>query len=187
MDHYLDIRIRPDPEFSAPHLMSTLFAKLHRAFVVLQSTDIGVSFPDMDEKKPSLGTRLRLHASADRLQAIADCSRLGGLEDHLQIARPVLAPPDAHYRKVSRVQSDSSPERLRRRLMRRHNLSEAETRLRIPDSAVKTLGLPFVTLRSQSSGHTFRLFIRHGVLQSTPEPGAFSCYGLSAAATIPWF
>ena len=33
MDHYLDIRLLPDPEFPAPLLMNALFTKLHRALV----------------------------------------------------------------------------------------------------------------------------------------------------------
>jgi CRISPR-associated endonuclease Csy4 len=187
MDHYLDIRIRPDPEFSAPQLMNVLFAKLHLTLVDLQSTDIGISFPEVDERKPSLGHCLRLHAHADRLRAVVSHPHLSSLRDHLQIANPAPVPAQTQYRKVSRVQSDSNPERLRRRLMRRHKLNEAEARQCIPDSAVKTLTLPFVNLQSQSSGQHFRLFIRHSVLQPNPEPGTFSCYGLSPTTTIPWF
>ena len=31
MDHYLEIRVLPDPEFSEEMLMAALMAKLHRA------------------------------------------------------------------------------------------------------------------------------------------------------------
>lgn len=31
MDHYLDLRVLPDPEFNTEMLMAALFAKLHRA------------------------------------------------------------------------------------------------------------------------------------------------------------
>lgn len=43
--HYIDITILPDPEFSHTHLMGALLSKLHRALVQLQSSSIGVSFP----------------------------------------------------------------------------------------------------------------------------------------------
>ena len=33
MDAYLELRLRPDPEFSADLLLNALFAKLHRALV----------------------------------------------------------------------------------------------------------------------------------------------------------
>ncbi|UYM59389.1 type I-F CRISPR-associated endoribonuclease Cas6/Csy4 [Pseudomonas aeruginosa] len=45
----------------------------------------------------------------------------------------------------------------------------------------------FVTLRSQSTGQHFRLFIRHGPLQVTAEEGGFTCYGLSKGGFVPWF
>ncbi|EPO8055394.1 type I-F CRISPR-associated endoribonuclease Cas6/Csy4 [Pseudomonas aeruginosa] len=80
-----------------------------------------------------------------------------------------------------------SQERLRRRLMRRHDLSEEEARKRIPDTVARALDLPFVTLRSQSTGQHFRLFIRHGPLQATAEEGGFTCYGLSKGGFVPWF
>ncbi|GHT90106.1 type I-F CRISPR-associated endoribonuclease Cas6/Csy4 [Betaproteobacteria bacterium] len=187
MDHYLDIRIRPDPEFSVPQLMSALFAKLHLTLVDLQSTDIGISFPEVNDKKPSLGQRLRLHAHAGRLRTVVSHPHLESLRDHLEIAGPTPVPAQTQYRTVSRVQSDSNPERLRRRLIRRQNLSEVDARQCIPDNTVKTLALPFVNLKSQSSGQHFRLFIRHSPLHPIPEPGLFSCYGLSPTATIPWF
>lgn len=187
MDHYLDIHIRPDPEFSAPQLMNALFAKLHRALVELKSDDIGVSFPGVDEKRPALGDTLRLHGTLNRLQTLMAQPWLNGMRDHLILGAPARVPTQVQYRSVSRVQSDSNPERLRRRLMRRHSLSEEEARRRIPDNAARMLKLPFINLHSQSTGQHFRLFIRHGTVQSKTEPGKFSCYGLSPNATVPWF
>ena len=65
--------------------------------------------------------------------------------------------------------------------------SEAEARQRIPDSAGKRCDLPYATLRSNGSGHSFRLFIRHGPLLDNPTPGTFGAYGLSTQASVPWF
>ena len=45
MDSYIDIRVRPDPEFSMPMLMNALVSKLHRALVAINADDIGISFP----------------------------------------------------------------------------------------------------------------------------------------------
>jgi len=45
MDHYLEIRVLPDPEFSSEMLMAALFAKLHRVLGARGQGDIGVSFP----------------------------------------------------------------------------------------------------------------------------------------------
>ena len=40
MDHYVDIDVRPDPEFPVHQLMSALYAKLHRALVTQGSLGI---------------------------------------------------------------------------------------------------------------------------------------------------
>ncbi|MDS0116062.1 type I-F CRISPR-associated endoribonuclease Cas6/Csy4, partial [Enterobacter hormaechei subsp. steigerwaltii] len=45
MDHYIEIRVLPDPEFSEEMLMPALMAKLHRALGQRGKGDIGVSFP----------------------------------------------------------------------------------------------------------------------------------------------
>ncbi|MDR2365099.1 MAG: type I-F CRISPR-associated endoribonuclease Cas6/Csy4 [Zoogloeaceae bacterium] len=206
MDHYLDLRPRPDPEFPAAHLMSALFAKLHRALVALPDVNIGVSFPDVDEHCPSLGERLRLHGSRAALEGLMQQSWLQGMRDHLGLGEISPVPANAQYRQVSRVQTKSSPERLRRRQMRRHpELSEAEVRQaalqRLRDrheelseeeansriDRGQRLTLPFIPLRSQSTGQPFRLFIRHGPLQSKPKFGNFNRYGLSNGPTVPWF
>lgn len=44
MDHYIDIRLRPDPDFAPAMLMGALYNKLHRALFDLQAEDLGVSF-----------------------------------------------------------------------------------------------------------------------------------------------
>ncbi|WP_374438483.1 type I-F CRISPR-associated endoribonuclease Cas6/Csy4 [Pseudomonas panipatensis] len=187
MDHYLDIRLRPDPEFPAMHLMSALFAKLHRALVALPNENIGVSFPDVDEQRPWLGERLRLHGSAAALDRLMAQPWLNGMRDHLRQGDCLAVPAQALYRQVRRVQTKSSPERLRRRQMRRHGLSEEEARQRIPDHSARSLDLPYLHLASQSTGQRFRLFIQHGPLLAEPIDGACNRYGLGEGATVPWF
>jgi CRISPR-associated endonuclease Csy4 len=192
MDHYVDITLRPDPEFPAPLLMNALFAKLHR---VLASHDAGlagrvaVSFPGHAAagRLLHLGDRLRLHGQATGLTALLGQDWLAGMRDHTQPADLAAVPATVQHRVVRRVQAQSSPERLRRRLARRHQLDAAEAAQRIPDSVAQTLRLPWVQLRSSSTDQNFRLFIEHGPLLPHPLPGTFSPYGLSLGATVPWF
>jgi CRISPR-associated endonuclease Csy4 len=202
MNHYVDIRLQPDAEFAPAMLMAALFTKLHKALVVGAHQDIGASFPQVQEAantaavKPSrtgahpryrLGLVLRLHGSAVALAALMASDWLRGMRDHV-LCGPVQAVPAQHgYRTVNRVQVKSNPERLRRRQMRRHGLTAEQAQARIPDSAAEMLDLPFLTLRSQSTGQTFRLFIRHGSLQDAPVLGEFGAYGLSPQTTVPWF
>lgn len=187
MDHYVDLKLLPDPEFAATHLMSALLAKLHRGLHDLRRTDVGISFPDVQDAVRGLGPRLRLHGNAEALDRLMALNWLSGMRDHLHVAELAPIPAHVRWRCVSRVQVDSNPERARRRLIKRHGISEAEARQRIPDSAGKRCDLPYVTLRSNGGGHGFRLFIRHGPLLDAPTPGAFGAYGLSNQASIPWF
>lgn len=188
MDHYLDLNLLPDPEFGPRELLSALYAKLHRALVQLGRDDIGISFPGHDDTVPSLGTHVRLHGSASALAALAASPWLGGLAGLLRQSPIQLIPAHAQHRPVTRVQAKSSPERLRRRAMRRHSIDAATARQRIPDAVAETLDLPFVQLASRSTGQpSFHLYIRHGPLQQTPTEGAFNAYGLSKDATVPWF
>ena len=186
MDHYVDIDVRPDPEFPAHQLMSALYAKLHRALVAQGRTDIGVSFPGVEAQAPQLGTRLRLHGKLPALSALLGSDWLTGMRDHAALTSPKQVPGNAQSRTVRRVQVKSSPERLRRRLMRRHAIDEQQARERVPDEAARFVRLPFLQLRSTSTGQTFRLFIDHGPLQSAVV-GNFNAYGLSQGSTIPWF
>ncbi len=187
MDHYVDIVVRPDPEFPAHQLMSALYAKLHRALAAQASAGIGVSFPGVDSKSPHLGTCIRLHGGLMDLSTLLAVDWLAGMRDHVALTPPTQIPRFVQHRRVSRVQVKSSPERLRRRLMHRHALDEHEARQRIPDNAARLAQLPFVQLRSTSTGQSFRLFIEHGPLQPSVLPGTFNAYGLSQEATIPWF
>lgn len=188
MDHYLDIHLLPDPEFAPLDLMDALYAKLHRALVALRSEAIGVSFPQVGSLGVGLGGVMRLHGSQQHLTDLMLANWLAGMRDHVTVS-PVQAVPlnRIGYRVVSRVQAKSNPERERRRLMRRKGLDEAQARARIPDSAAETLALPYARLRSQSTGQAFHLFIRHGAIVDRATDGAFNAYGLSSAATIPWF
>lgn len=185
MDHHLDLRLLPDPEFGPLALMEALYAKLHRALAAQDCTCIGVSFPEV--KGLELGLCLRLHGSREALAMLMDTAWLRGMRDHLTIGDIAAVPAQARHCCVSRRQSHSSPERMRRRLMRRQQIDEATARERIPDQVAAFLKLPSLQLRSSSTGQHFRLFIQHGPPQDAPVPGAFNAYGLSATATVPWF
>ncbi|GAB4062504.1 type I-F CRISPR-associated endoribonuclease Cas6/Csy4 [Uliginosibacterium sediminicola] len=187
MDHYIDLRLRPDPEFPVPQLLNALAAKLHRALVALKAEDIGVSFPQHNAKGAGLGNTLRLHGSRPRLQQLMQANWLSGMADHVQPADVLPVPAGAKHRVVRRVQVHSNAERIRRRQIKRHGWTEQEARERVPDRVEQRLDLPWLTLRSQSSGQNFRLFIEHLPSQADPVPGSFNAYGLSNTATIPWF
>jgi len=197
MDHYIEIGLLPDPEFPNELLMSTLMQKLHSLLVKLRVNDIGISWPEyVQAAQPTLGVPKRLgqslrlhgtHASLGALLMADGPGSLGGLHDHVQISPVLPLPTRVVHRSFARVQAKSSVERLRRRRMKRHNLSAEAARDCLPDSAAERISEPFVNLRSTSTGHSFPLFIRMGPLQDLPRTGNFNCYGLSTQATVPWF
>ena len=186
MDHHIDLHLLPNPEIAQPHLMSALFGKLHQALAAREERDIGVSFPRVEPQR--LGDLLRLHGTARALDTLLARPWLGGARDHMEVSGLLRVPAGAQHRSVRRVQAQSSAARLRRRLMRRHDCTEAEARQRIGDNVERRLDLPFVVLRSASTGQSFRLFVDHGPVTEIAVPGLFSAYGLSdPAATVPWF
>lgn len=187
MDHYIDIKIRPDPEFPPEQLMNALFAKLHRALAKLGSEGIGISFPEVNPDRNVLGRRLRLHGAQPAMSSLMASEWLFGMRDHVQYGTLAHIPDRVMHRAVRRIQAKSSPERLRRRYMRRHNASQEAAQAHIPDSIARTLALPSLELRSRTTGQAFRLFISHGPLQSESITGKFNAYGLSQSATVPWF
>ncbi|MCU7848977.1 MAG: type I-F CRISPR-associated endoribonuclease Cas6/Csy4 [Candidatus Thiodiazotropha sp. (ex Lucinoma kastoroae)] len=188
MDHFQDLKILPDPEFSTPMLMNALFAKLHRSFVKIDNRSIGISFPGADQDEPSLGNTLRLHGDSMDLLRLQEEDWQSGMRDHMKMKTIAPVPDDCQFCRVKRVQVKSSADRLRRRYAKRHqDVSADQIGSLFPDALEKKLQLPYLRLKSASTGQCFMLFISHDMPKNQMVSGDFNCYGLSEAATIPWF
>lgn len=199
LTHYVELALLPDPEFPASQLMNALYAKLHRALCDVRANNpagsgIGLSFPRHQEGvRRSLGSVIRLHGSDTALDELMALHWLKGMRDHLEQPQPeLLKVPDIYqgHRVVRRVQIQSSAERLRRRLVKRHpgQVDAEEALRRIPDEAAERTSLPYVQLHSRSTDQHFFLFVQHGPLQPEPLLGGFNAYGMSQqGATVPWF
>ncbi|WP_159911275.1 type I-F CRISPR-associated endoribonuclease Cas6/Csy4 [Pantoea sp. 18069] len=188
LSHYIDLRLRPDPETTPVHLLAALYTRLHRALAAAQDAPgIAVGFPGYDGSRRSVGDCLRLYGSEAALQPWAAGAWLGNVRDHVSTTGPLPVPAHAAHRALRRTQVKSSPERLRRRLMKRHQLSEEEARQRIPDSVGRMSDLPYIQMASTSTAQQFKLFLALGPAQPQPSPGDFNAYGLSTTATVPWF
>ena len=188
--HYINITLLPDPEFSHAHLLSALVAKLHRALVQGQTTDIGVSYPKhigQPLAKRTLGAVLRLHGTPDALQRLMVQDWLKGMRDHTQVSELLPVPSHAQHRAVRRRQFKTNVDRLRRRRMQRKGETAEQATAAIPDVVERRPDLPFLQLRSSSTGQPFCLCVEHGPLQLQPVAGVFNAYGLGQEATVPWF
>lgn len=183
MNFYCDIKVLPDPEASEPVLISNLMAKLHRALVDLKDINIGISFPNVNK---TLGDTLRLHGNEADLNLLFDLNWLKGLRDYCSQTPVLLVPEACLYRCVKRKQAKSANNK-RKRSIAKGWLSAEEATLKIGNEQQKMLLLPFVQLKSTSTGQLMKLFIEHGGLQDKAVEGQFNRYGLSTSATVPWF
>ncbi len=184
MNYYIDIRVLPSSEFSDCILMNELFSRLHKVLVEFGNGEVGVSFPKVNK---TLGDLLRLHGRQPVLQQLMATPWIGGLKDYIAVSGVNPIPENVSHRAVKRIQSKSSAERLIRRSVRKGWLTDEEAALKISDKSEKKLSLPYIRMKSHSTGQSFLLFVEHGPILSSPITGAFTAYGLSAHATIPWF
>jgi CRISPR-associated endonuclease Csy4 len=187
MNTYFEIRLLPDPDFSSTLLMNSLFSRVHQALAAHRAESVGISFPDWERNGGTLGARLRLHGKVGDLEKVLEPGWMAGMQDHALVSAIAQVPAHARHRVVRRVQAKSNPERERRRLMLRKNISVEAARQIIPDSAAKRLSLPYIVLTSRSTGQKFRLFVEHLPIQEHAIEGRFGAYGLSPSATVPWF
>jgi CRISPR-associated endonuclease Csy4 len=184
MGYYIEIKLLPDPEFTSSVLMNALFAKLHRALAEAGHGEIGVSFP---QAQKTLGDTVRLHGDQDALERLMAIGWLKGLTDYTHVTAVAAVPDNCKHRVVKRVQAKSSVERMYRRSVKKGWLSAEEAEVKMNVGKEQQLKLPYIQLKSGSTGQTFRLFIQQGKIVDSPMAGNFSAYALSDAATIPWF
>lgn len=185
--HYLDLRVVPDPETTAPQLLGALYDRLHLALVQQRQDSMGVSFPGYSTNPRTLGNVLRLHGAEEVLRQFLQTDWLKGLRDHVRLTDLAAAPTGAAHRTVQRRQFKTNVERLRRRRMHRKGESVAEAAEAIPSTVQRHPSLPYVHLRSRSTGQPFCLFIALGHPVPGPTSGTFNSHGLSTTTTVPWF
>lgn len=184
MDHYIDIRVLADPEFSEGLLMNALFSKAHRVIAELGGGEVGVCFPEYGK---TLGKHLRLHGSKMSLERLMADGWLKGLRDYTEVSSISQVPANAKFRVVKRVQAKTNIDRLRRRSVSKGWLNQEEANTQITPDKERRLKLPFLQLKSRSTGQSFCLFIEHGKITDQARNDKFSTYGLSSNSTIPWF
>lgn len=184
MTHYIEIKLLPDQEFSSGLLMNALFAKFHRALAETGHNQIGISFPRANK---TLGDTIRLHGSQGELEQLMKIKWMKGLSDYTSASAISAVPNNCRYRTVRRVQAKSSMERMYRRSVKKGWLSPEEAEEKVNAGTEQQLKLPYLQLKSGSTGQSFRLFIQQDKIVGTPTAGNFSSYALSDTATIPWF
>lgn len=184
MDYYINVKILPDAEIGESFLLNTVYSKLHKALYDLQSSSIGISFPQYHVR---LGRVLRIHGIQQELDKLQTLNWLARLSDYCEVS-PISAVPEniKGYRTLSRIQPSMSQSKLRR-LVKRGSITEEEAKSYKAKMFSKGLDNPYLELESSSNSHKHRRYIQFGELLDTPIEGAFDTFGLSKTATIPWF
>ncbi len=183
MNHYFEIKILPDPEILDTVLMNAVYTKLHKALCDLNSTGIGVSFPN---RQKTLGNTVRLHGSDKDLDDLMRLNWTGGMSGYCSISDILPVPDNSKFRTVSRKQTTMSQSKLNR-LLKRGSITEDEVKNYKAKMFTKGLDNPYLELQSGSNGHRHRRYIEFGELLNEPVSGQFDQFGLSKTATIPWF
>ncbi len=183
MNYYLDIKIVPDEEVPVYFIRNKVYVKFHKALSTMKATDVGISFPKYQVK---LGNVLRIHATKNRLQELQGMNWLGGLSGYCDVSDIVSAPSQTQFRTVSRIQSNMTEAKLRR-LIKRGSISPEQAKQYKAKMFTQGLDDPYLELESSSNGHKHRRYIQFGELLDAPVMGAFDQFGLSKAATVPWF
>lgn len=183
MDYYVDIKVRPDEEMRQNVLLNKVYSKLHKALFSMNSTEIGVSFPQYNVL---LGKIIRLHGTNDKLTELQATDWLGGLKDYCEVSTIQNLPANTQYRTISRIQSNMTEAKLRR-LIQRGSISTEEAKTYKAKMFQKGLDNAYLELESTSNGHKHRRYLQFSDLISEPVIGQFDHFGLSKTATVPWF
>ena len=191
MNFYLDITLLPDAEGNIGFIWQKVYGQLNLTLVAQQiergHSAIAASYPEYGDDVFPLGSKLRLFATtSDQLQQLNLAKWLNRLTDYTHCTSIKEVPRVGQYARFKRVQFDSNIERLVRRRAKRKGESLEEALMHYSGFKEQQSKLPFVNMQSLSKDCRFRLFIELEIIEQEEE-GAFSSYGLSKTATVPWF
>jgi CRISPR-associated endonuclease Csy4 len=194
MNFYLEITLLPHSEIEWHFLWEKVYQQLHLGLVAMKDererVAIGVSFPGRSVTRHHLGHQLRLFAQTqERLEQFDARRWLNDLSDYVHLTRVKPVPEKIKgYGSYFRIQVQHNNEYLaRRKTKAKKNALTFEGALKyFALREEKWIDVPFVYIKSSSSGERFPLFIGY---QDREEPDyqGFSCYGLSRQSTVPIF
>lgn len=183
MDHYIEVKLNPDAAIRENVLLNKVYTQFHKALFDLNSSAIGVSFPDYQLK---IGTRMRIHGEQVELEKMQSLNWLDELAIDCVITDIRKTPEQTQHRIISRKQSNMTQAKLNR-LLKRGSIAPAQTHQYKAKMFSQSLDNPFLELESNSNGHKHRRYLAFGELKAEPISGKFDYFGLSNQATTPWF
>lgn len=192
MRHYQEISLLHRANIGLYDFWKKLYQQIHLALVENKVDDhasaIGVSFPEYNADQFLLGTKLRLFAPERSALEQLDCEKwLSRLKDYLRCGEISPVPETvAGHACFRQVKPKGSKKKLAKRWAKRHGKTLEEALAQYESYEQKGCRLPYINMGSQTNGDHFRLFIEQQT-KDQPQPGVFSCYGLSSGTTVPLF
>ncbi|OQX58178.1 MAG: type I-F CRISPR-associated endoribonuclease Cas6/Csy4 [Helicobacteraceae bacterium 4484_230] len=191
MKHYIDIKMLGDTEISLGFIWQKVYAQLHLALVDIKDKNdqvpVGFSFPYYNKAFP-LGDTLRIFSSSQKdVEALHIDDRLQNLLDYINIGTIKEVPVNINIHVTfGRRQFKTNPERLARRYAKRHDVGLEEALRVYKEMKADETKLPFINIKSFSTGQHLRLFIEK-CASEREQIGKFNTFGLSKTTTVPWF
>jgi CRISPR-associated endonuclease Csy4 len=195
MDAHLDLIAIPNDDIAEGAVVSNLMQNIHR---LLPSYDgrVGLSFPQYGTRR-TVGSCIRAHGSATDIQALhEDLTTTAAIMNYALVVEPQMSPSGASikgYHAYIRTQPKGAS-RLRRQEARHRQQGNwsPEVEARYKNLQTERLARPYFSLRSDTNGHRFLLFVDRKVLKEAVV-GKFGFYGVNSGntanslATVPWF
>ena len=193
MNHYVEVTLLPGVDIGLAFLWEKVFQQIHIGLVEVEKQNrgsIGISFPYYDQGECRIGKKVRLFSEReDDLIKFDAPKRFGRLADYVHFTSVRTVPQkNIKYATYKRYQPPKSNEQLARRKVKREQIKLSEAREYLQNRDVKGEKFPFISMKSQSSGREFQLFISKKLAEE-PKAGKFSSYGLSSgeSLTVPEF
>ncbi len=189
---YIQITLLGVGGISENFLLEKIIKMAHSKFIELQDKNgickIGFSFPKYNTEKPSFGNVLRLFANQrEDLEMFEISKTLRKLSDYVHFTQIRFVPPEVlTYFQYQRFQVKGSVEALARRRAKRLGITFEEALRMYPDYKQEKLKLPFIKVKSSSTGKFFPMFIKR-VEGEKSEKLEFNTYGLGISAFLPDF
>jgi len=191
MKNYIEIELKP--AFNMPYhvLLSRVVQHLHLGFV--NNPNIAISFPQYNSKKHSLGNVIRLFGTVETLQNLNVMTVLNNLLETVIITDILDVPTVKKYATFSRHRYNyghtfAGLERAARRKSKRSGMPYQEALEYLTSfNIAEEQELPFVSIKSISTGGIFRLYIKCTECSAEKVVDDFNSYGLSTVNTVPVF
>jgi len=182
MTHYVDVKIKPTAQMKANILLDEAYTKLHLALHSLNSSSIGVSFP---EYELVLGETIRLHGTEESLKELMDSNWLGDSSFYSATAINNVPENCSSFVKTARIQPKMSKSKFNR-LVKRGSISKDEAKKYKIKMLQSSINNPFVVLKSASNQNMYRRYFEISKAEEKIE-GSFDHFGISKTASLPNF